>query len=1026
MNLARPALPRRLSFAALVTLGLLAALSWHGCDGRRRRPAGAAAPNVAPSFTRGPDQVVTPGAGPQVVAGWATSISPGPASEAWQRVTFEVTASPAALFSSQPAVDRDGTLTFTPVASGTGTATVTVVARDDGGTAGGGVDASAPQTFTIALRSAPAITFDRPTWIEATVGEDLLLEVTASDADGDPVTLKLLNPPPGSAFAPATAAASPARRSFRWPLMLNCGGVHQLRFQASDGTRTTTATVTVQVSGVVNSGNGLFVGDVTGDGVLDVVAASSSVDLPGAENAGAVYVWAGRTVPDGAPTATLAKPNPTAGDRLGSLTEVLNNNFVHGIVLADVTGDGVLDVVVAGSRVNAPQNTGAVLVWAGGPGLAGTPAPTATLVRPNADSGHLGNTGGSAFVVGDVTGDGVLDIVVGCPDASATEFLAGVVLVWAGGSGLAGTPAPRATLGLTNPTADDRLGLAAFRGSDPIKLGDVTGDGILDVVVVGYSVSTTVGYAGAVVVWAGGGGLAGEPAPRAVLQRPGPSVGDNMGHMGAGVSAIRLGDVTGDGILDVIVGGSSIDTTVANAGAVLVWAGGVGLTGTPPPTAELQRPGPTALDRLGDETGPLGIVLGDVTGDGVLDVIVGGSGIDTTVANAGEVLVWAGGAGLTGSPTPTATLRRPAPVADDRLGSVNRTDGSPGILLADVTGDGVLDLIVAGEQIDTNVVDAGAVLVWAGGATLTGAPAPTATLLDPTATAQDRLGDVRGGRGVLLGDVTGDGVVDVVVGGARIDTSVVDAGAVLVWAGGTGLTGTPAPTARLQRPNPVANDALSGGIAAAVDSAGALYLVDVTGDQVLDVVVAGALIDTSVADAGAVLVWAGGAGLSGTPAPTATLERPGAVASDRLGQVGVGTGQALLFGDVTGDGIVDVVVGGCLIDTAVQDAGAVLVWAGGAALAGTPAPLAELRRENPVQSDRLGDLDAPGGFGLQLADVTGDGVLDVIAAGARIDTTVQDAGAVLIWAGGPGLSSTPTAELAVPGASARDRLGGIR
>ncbi|MCW8141278.1 MAG: hypothetical protein KIT58_20440, partial [Planctomycetota bacterium] len=186
------------------------------------------------------------------------------------------------------------------------------------------------------------------------------------------------------------------------------------------------------------------------------------------------------------------------------------------------------------------------------------------------------------------------------------------------------------------------------------------------------------------------------------------------------------------------------------------------------------------------------------------------------------------------------------------------------------------------------------------------------------------------------------------------------------------------------------------------------------------------LIDTRVADARAVLVWAGGAGLSGTPAPTATLERPGAVASDRLGQIGVGRVQALLFGDVTGDGIADVVVGGSLLDTTVQEAGAVLVWAGGAGLAGTPAPLAELRRENPVQSDRLGDLDATGGLGLQLADVTGDGVLDVIAAGALIDTTVQDAGAVLIWAGGAGLSSTPTAELAVPGASASDRLGGIR
>src|SRR5262249_25594203 len=53
-------------------------------------------------------------------------------------------------FAVQPAVLPDGTLTFTP--SGlAGTTVVTVQAHDNGGTANGGRDTSAPQTFTITV-----------------------------------------------------------------------------------------------------------------------------------------------------------------------------------------------------------------------------------------------------------------------------------------------------------------------------------------------------------------------------------------------------------------------------------------------------------------------------------------------------------------------------------------------------------------------------------------------------------------------------------------------------------------------------------------------------------------------------------------------------------------------------------------------------------------------------------------------------------------------------------------------------------
>ena len=107
--------------------------------------------NDPPSFTKGPDQSVVGLLGAQTIPGWATAISPGPANESSQNVTFEVSNDNNSLFAVQPAISPSGTLTFTPALLALGSATVTVRAHDDGGSANGGVDTSPPQTFTITI-----------------------------------------------------------------------------------------------------------------------------------------------------------------------------------------------------------------------------------------------------------------------------------------------------------------------------------------------------------------------------------------------------------------------------------------------------------------------------------------------------------------------------------------------------------------------------------------------------------------------------------------------------------------------------------------------------------------------------------------------------------------------------------------------------------------------------------------------------------------------------------------------------------
>jgi Big-like domain-containing protein len=118
--------------------------------------------NDPPGFyDRGDPRKVKAGAGPQTVPDWATSVHPGADNESDQTLEFVVIGnSNPGLFTpgGQPAVtitDRQAgkaTLTYTPSGQG-GSATITVVLKDNGGTANGGQDTSAPHTFTIRVRS---------------------------------------------------------------------------------------------------------------------------------------------------------------------------------------------------------------------------------------------------------------------------------------------------------------------------------------------------------------------------------------------------------------------------------------------------------------------------------------------------------------------------------------------------------------------------------------------------------------------------------------------------------------------------------------------------------------------------------------------------------------------------------------------------------------------------------------------------------------------------------------------------------
>jgi Bacterial Ig domain/Bacterial Ig-like domain (group 1) len=95
--------------------------------------------------------------GPQRIESWARDISPGAPNETDQILEFQVVGNSSPwLFTAegQPAITRndsqsaEGALTFTP-SGAVGGAVITVVLKDNGGTASGGGDTSGPHRFTI-------------------------------------------------------------------------------------------------------------------------------------------------------------------------------------------------------------------------------------------------------------------------------------------------------------------------------------------------------------------------------------------------------------------------------------------------------------------------------------------------------------------------------------------------------------------------------------------------------------------------------------------------------------------------------------------------------------------------------------------------------------------------------------------------------------------------------------------------------------------------------------------------------------
>ncbi|HMA34506.1 MAG TPA: FG-GAP-like repeat-containing protein [Chloroflexia bacterium] len=369
----------------------------------------------------------------------------------------------------------------------------------------------------------------------------------------------------------------------------------------------------------------------------------------------------------------------------GNFRPAPNSPFAVGtgpaaVVARDFNGDRLLDLAV----VNTLSNNVTILL---GNGLGGfTPAPGSPI--PVGSGPH-------AIAAGDVNGDGFQDLVV-------ANVLSNDVTVLLGNGQGGFTPAPGSPVAVgTNPFA--------------IALGLLNGDTHLDLVTANYSANTA-----SVLLGNGAGGFS--PAPGSPVA------------VGAGPSALAIGNVNGDAVQDLVVANAS-DNTVS----VLLGTGNGSFT-------------PAAGSPLTVGNHPEAVVLRDLDGDGFVDLAVANSGADQV-----EVLLGNGAGGFSPAPLgPVATGHRPT-----------------GIAAADYDRDGKLDLATANAGSDNVTVllnSCGQPTPTPGPprtATPTAVPSPSPTYPAGTCSTESfsrALGAPfpvdNGPAALVAGDFNGDGVLD--------------------------------------------------------------------------------------------------------------------------------------------------------------------------------------------------------------------------------------------------------------------------
>ncbi len=461
----------------------------------------------------------------------------------------------------------------------------------------------------------------------------------------------------------------------------------------------------------------IVLGDLDGDGDLDIVCGNSDLNGAGTDNQNRVY----------------------RNDGAGSFVDVttaaipLNAQDTVAVALADVDGNGALDIVCGNSDFSgstAAQRQNRLYLNDGSGSFTDE-----TATRLPVDVACT-----EAIRIDDVDSDGDLDIVTGNSDVFVLGCPRQDTLSLNDGTGVF----QDATMQMVRQNVDTMT----------VGVGDLDGDGAPDLVA-GFADLTGSGTEHAVFLNDRSGTFSSQPArstrtdyrwPRVNIQTRGLTLGDVDGdgdldglvanhgqnflriNDGTGTLSdatatglpadseqsrdVALGDIDGDGDLDAVIANNGQSFLYTNDGA-----------GTFSDVTATQMPAFTVESNSAS--------LGDIDGDGDLDLLLGNGRLPPGGGAEPNLLYVNDG---NGNFTDVTATQLPATSEQTRE-----------VLLVDVDGDGDLDVIAANNNQNTLLVNDG-----------------SGVFSDVTATQMPS--DVDGTTSIAVGDVDGDGDVDLVFG----------------------------------------------------------------------------------------------------------------------------------------------------------------------------------------------------------------------------------------------------------------------